>query len=540
MKDEIKTLLIDNFRGAMTIFLNGDINSGRSYEQTCSGQNPFLKPGQLTWSANPVQIDSAGAVITDLIMAGKERTESGILYVYAIGHTGKLYKIQVNDPTTYNADYDNPVLLATISINTPTFTRGGFIDFYGATEKIYIGHDKGLTSINFDGTGEAFVGILGSWTQNVPRPLKQFIGKLYAGNGSNIAEIDTTATVTNYTRLSPGFPTNSQVRDIDVSTDGTYLETVVSSLPLFDITSTTQETVSTANATSYIFKWNGSDIGYTAFTTFPSFALSANTAFQNYQYTFGTDQFGSAIYAPTEKIITVPEAPAPLPNAVASTGNLLMLMTPLRFAGVLQSYLLMWGSNDFENGHPLGFWSPMFTAAALPETDILRVPLMMSVSNTGFGASSNNYTSGVFGTSKLYFSQLETSVTPTTKYRFYKWSINTSALQSPPSDALAFGLYQTQTQLFSKKVKISEVRIYGEPWVSNVSFQIDLIGSSGTAMSGGTKIFTSGTTLTVGNDFASYTPACAPTYAIGLSITNLGTANSVINKVEIDYSSGGK
>lgn len=553
-QEAVKTLVIDNFRGPMTMYLHGDINSGHSYEQTSSGQNPFLKPGQLTWCANPVQIDSDGLVVTDLIMDGKERVENGILYVYAIGSTGRLYKIQVNDPTTYNPDYDNPVLLTTLTVNSPTFKYGGSIDFFGMPEKIYIGHDVGATSVNFNGTGEAFVGVPGSWTQNVPRPIQQFVGKMYFGNGSNLAEVDSTLLVTTYAKFSPGFPTNTQVRDIDVSVDGNYLETVVSTLPLFDITSPTQETTSTASANSFIFKWNGTDTGYTSFTTFPSFALSSNILFQDYQYTFGTDQFGSAIYAPTEKIITVAEAPAPLPNAVASTGNLLMVMTPLYYASVLQSYMLMWGSNDFEQGHPYGFWSPMFMSATAPETDIVRVPYMQPVSNTGFGASSNNYINNVFGTSKVYFSQLETS-SSTTKYRLYKWSINTSALQSPPSDALNLGFYQTQTQLFSKKVQVKEVRIYSEGWSSGNSFQLDLLGSAPSVDSNGNpspiangsytftagaQIGAGGTTMTIGDDFAWWNPQCAPTYALGIGITNLGETNYVINKIEIDYAAGGQ
>lgn len=541
-RDDITTLMVDNFGGAMTWFLNGNINSGRSWEQVCSGQNPFVKPGQLTWCENPVLIDPTGSVITDLIMDGKERVESGVLFVYAIGHTGRLYKIQVNDPTTYNPDYDNPVLLATLTINTPTFTKGGFIEFYGTTEKIYIGHDKGLTTINFDGTGEAAVGDSGAghWTQNVPRPLRQFVGSLYIGNGSNIAEVGTTAIVNTYTKLSPGFPTNSETRDIDVSSDGTYLETVVSTLPLYDLTATAPPTSSTASATSYIFKWNGSDTGYTSFSTFPSYALSANIMFQNYQYTFGTDQFGSAIYAPTEKIISIPEAPAALPNAVFSTGNILSIMTPLRFAGVMQAYMLMWGSSDFEIGHPLGFWSPFFIFATQPETDIITLPSVIPVSNTGYGASSNNYVNGLFGKSKVYFSTLETSAAPTTKYRFYKWSIETSTLSAPAGNALSLGYYQTQTQLFSKKIQIKEVRIYGEPWVANMSFQIDLMGSNNLPIPGSTRTFTTGTNITVGDDFIWYNPESAPTYAVGLAITNLGTANYTINKVEIDYSHGGK
>lgn len=539
----MSTLTIDNFRGSYTAYLFGDINSGRSYEGTSSGANPFIKPGQLTWTQLPAQIDAAGAVITDLIMAAKERVESSILYVYAIGHTGRLYKIQVNDPTTHNPDYDTAVLLATITSGTPTFTRGGFMDFFGATERIYIGHDKGVTRIDFAGSNET--AISGTWVQTVPRPLQQFLGKLYIGNGANIAEIDSTATVTTSTKLSPGFPTNSQVRDIDFSPDGTYIEIVVSQLALFDLTASTQETSSIANSDSYIFKWNGIDVGYTAFTTFPSFSLDANIMFQNYQYTFGNDLFGNAVFNPNEKIIATTETTSQLPNAINSNGNLLLYMSSLHFSGVLEADLVMYGSNDFEVGHPVGFWDVMFLNATAPETDIIRVPLMIPVSKTGYGSSTNSYTNNIFGTSKIYFSTLETS-SNTTKYRFYKWSINTSPVQSPTvTNANTVAFYQTQIQMFSKKINMSEIRIYGEPWVANNSFQIDLIGSGNTAISGGTKIFTAQNTdpsapMYIGTDYAWWGPDTAPTYCVGLGITNLGTTNHVINKIEIDYATAGK
>lgn len=537
----VNTLVINNFNGALTSYVNGDINSGRSLIATSSGQNPFVQPGSLTWAEAAVQIDPTSSVITDLIMAGKERVESGILYVYGIGHTGRLYKIQVNNPATYNPDYDNPVLLTTLTINSPTFTRGGFIDFYGATEKIYVGHDKGVTSVNFDGTGEAFVGVLGTWTQNVPRPLKQFIGSLFIGNGTNLAQIDSTATVTTYTKFAPAFPTGTQVRDIDVSPQGDYLETVVSRLPLYDVTSSTQETTSTSNAESYIFKWNGTDLGYTAFTTFPSFSLDANILFQDYQYTFGSDQFGTAIYNPNEKLFAAPESPGVQPNAVNSTGNILTFMTPIYFNGVLETDMYCWGSFDFEVGQPLGFWDLFFINATAPQTDVVRVPFQMSVSNTGIGASSNGYPNNIFGSSKVYFSTLETSATPTTAYRLYKWRPITSPQVPPSTNILVDAIYQTQTQLFSKKVQVKEVRIYGEPWVANNAFEIGLIGSDGVnPMINGTKLFTAGVNLTIGDDFALWNPQMAPTYALGVAVTNKGTANHVISKIEIDYAAGGK
>ena len=531
----IKTLTIDNFKGSMTAYLDGDINSGLGYVVSVAGYNPFVKPGNLTWCNSSVQIDAVGAVITDLIMCGKERVESGILYVYAVGHTGRVYKIQVNDPTTYNPDYDNPVLLTTITSGTPTFTRGGFIDFFGATEKIYIGHDKGVTSIAFNGTGES--AIAGTWTQTVPRPLKQFIGKLYIGNGSNIAEIDSTGTVTSSTKLTPAFPTNSQVRDIDLTPDGNYLQLVVSNLALGDMTVGTQDTSITANSSSYIFKWNGTDVGYTAFDSFPSFSLGANTLFGPYQYTFGYDQFGSSVYNPINKLLTGQEVQSPSPNAISSSGNLLMCMSPLYFDGFLEADILTYGTLDFEVGP--GYWDLFGQYATGTETDVVQVPLFMSVSNFGLGISSNGYTNNIFGTSKFYFSTLETSASPTTAYKLYKWQLDTSpSVASSTSSMDVF--YQTQNQLLSKKVTIKEVRVYGEPWVANNAFLIDLIGSAGTPMTGGSKTFTAGSNLTVGDDFAWYTPDCAPTYAIGLAVTNKGTVNHTITKVEIDYAIGGK
>jgi len=533
----IKTLVIDNFTGSWTSFQSGDINSGRSWNKNSAGQNPFVKPGDLTWSSAPVQIDSAGSVITDLIMAGKERVESGVLYVYAIGHTGRLYKIQVNDPTTFNPDYDNPVLLATLTSGSPTFTRGGFMDFFGATEKIYIGHDKGVTTINFDGTTETAVS--GTWTQTVPRPLKQFIGKLYIGNGSNIAEIDSTATQTSAAKLSPGFPTNSQVRDMDVTPDGNYIQIVVSRLALGDVTVGTQDTSVTSNSESYIFKWNGTDTGYTSFNTFPSFSLTANTMFQNYQYTFGYDQLGSAVFNPSEKILWGSETTSPPPNAIISMGNIMLYAAPLSYLGVLESDFFAWGSLDFETGNPLDYWDLLFMNATSPETDIVQVPFVLSASNAGIGASSNGYADNVFSTSKIYFSTLETSSGPTTDYRFYKWSLQGTTIISP-GNVIIDAVYQTQTQLFSKKVTIKEVRIYGEPWVADNSFLIDLTGSDGTPITGGSKTFTAGSNLTIGDDFAWYTPDCAPTYALAVSVTNKGDANHTIMKIEVDYTIGGK
>lgn len=539
----VETLTITNFKGRLTSYLNGDINSGFAAVVDTYGNDPFTNPGRLSWNESPELVDPDGAVITDLIVCGKSRVESGITYSYNVGHTGRVYKIQVNNPATYDPNYDNPVLLTTLTAQTPTFTRGGFIEFFGDTQKIYIGHDKGVTSLNFDGTGEAFVGVLGSWTQNVPRPLQQFVGGLIIGNGANIAVIDATATVTSYAKLSPGFPAGSQVRDLDTTPDGTYLQAAVTRLALGDITATTPDTSIINNPGSFVFKWNGTDVGYTTFDSYPNAVLAANIIFGENQYLLGYDTLGGVLLSPASKIVgsflLSSFSEAPLPNAVINQDNSVGWVTPLPYNGVLELTYCTFGSFDYEIGP--GFYAPLGIAATAPETDIIRAPYFQYVSNFGQGTPSNGYTNGIFGVPKVYFSTLETSSGPTTKYRLYSWSPTPTGLGTPLDGAI----YQTQTQLFSKKAQIKEVRVYGSAWVANNSFDIELIGSGGLPITNGTKSFVAQNTnpsepMYIGTDYAWWNPQNANTYALGVRVTNTGTANMIIDKIEVDYAVGGK
>jgi len=158
------------------------------------------------------------------------------------------------------------------------------------------------------------------------------------------------------------------------------------------------------------------------------------------------------------------------------------------------------------------------------------------VSNLAQASSSSGYTDNITGVPKMYYSTLETSAAPTTKYKLYRWSPIPVGL----GDATNGGLFQTQNQIFSKKILVTEVRIYAQPWVANNSFTVDLIGSNDAAISGGSYTFTTGSTLTAGSDYAWYNPNMVPVNSLALRITNLGTANHVINKVEIDYTQAGK
>ena len=121
-------------------------------------------------------------------------------------------------------------------------------------------------------------------------------------------------------------------------------------------------------------------------------------------------------------------------------------------------------------------------------------------------------------------------------YRFYTSPTGTSSIVA--------GVYETQTQLFSKKVAPKEVRLYTEPLVSGNDFVVDLIGSGGSVISGGSQRFIVGTSsIATGTDMVHFNPAIAPTYAIGARITNssiTGVVNWTGTKLEIDYEPSGK
>lgn len=531
------TKIVDNFSGHLTRNNIGQIDSSLAKYPTTYGSDPFSNITNLTWLEAPIQIDPTGSVITDLIMAQRPRLESGITYVYAVGHTGRLYKIQVNDPTTYNPNYDNPVLLTTLTINSPTFKYGSSIQFYGATEKLYIGHDLGVSTVNFDGSNEAFVGQTDSthWIANVPRPSVNFQGVTYWGNGNNIAAIDSTAIVTTYTKLSPAFPTGTYVRDTDVSPDGNYAQIVVSRIPQADMTSTTQDTNALSSADSYRFMWNGIDLGYTSYESYNAYSLNTNITFGPYSYTMGYDLGGAAVYTAGSKIISLPLSLSPNFGAMFSTGNMMGFGAPETVNNVLQASIMLYGEYDFEV--PKGLYRFLRLSATAPQTDIIQMPTCAIVSNLFYGSSSAGYAGNQVGSAKLYFSTLETSAAPTTKYRLYKFTTVPTGLGTAIQ-----GVYETQNEtsfrlfrnILKSRLRAAEVRVYTESLVANNSFQFDLINVDGSVVPGSTQVWTVGTNCSVGDTVVKYTPQMSPIPSIGVRITNLGTKNWTCTKVELD------
>lgn len=524
----------------MTRESEGDMNSGLAKFDTTFGANPFVDPQNLTWFEQPVSILTTATPITGL----KTRLESNNQFVYGAEASAtsiiSLYKFQVNNYSSNTADYDVASVIGGFSFDS--FKYGQGIEFYGSTEKMFFGGDSAITKINFTGSGETVIGS-GASIKGSTHPVAGFLGKIYFGNGGNIGEVDSTETVTTYNKLSPGFPSGTYVRDLDVTPDGNYLQITVArdSGPSLDGQALSVNYI--ASQDSYKFYWNGTDTGYTSYETYNGFTLTANQVFLDKNFTVGNDLGGGAIYENANKILSLPNVSNPNNGAVFSLNNLLGVAAP-RYNTSTTTYqgeLYLYG--QYDNEVPPGLYRPLrFNSSSA--RDVAFVPSALVVSNLYHVPSIYGYANNVASTAKLYFTTTENKISgsPSAVYKTYKFSL----LPIGTGTAIG-GVYETQQEtslklfraVVSRKFKPTQVRFYTSALVANNSFQIDIIGSNGSPMSGGTQTFTVGTNVTAGQDYVWYTPQTSPTYSMGLRITNLGTVNWTGVKAEIEYEEAG-
>lgn len=538
------TIEIINFEGALTRKKNGELNSGLAKFSTSFGYDPFSKPGQLTWLEKPVDI--TGAQITDLIVATKPRFENGVTYIYAIGSSGRLYKVQPNSIT--NPNLDTASVLGTLP--NASFNYGASMDFYGSTEKIYVGQDDRVQSVNFDGSGPTTVGTVGDYTGNVYRPILQFAGYLIFGNKNNIGAIDSTATVvssvvsSHYEQLSPGLPPETYLTDLDVSPDGVYLLMTTSGVTNENITTVSSDRQAASASQGSIYKWNGSDRGATSVTTIPSYALTALQTFLDKNMFFSNDSFGASLSDGSQKLITLPNNKSPFANATLVNGNFISWVAPELSpdASMMNASMYYFGNLDEEN--PKGLWRVMRYTSSLSAGFIYQSPVN-AMANNKYSTVNNAVNAVVtFGYGKHYFSTFEVNASnftvSSTTAKFYRFLITPSGTGTPQ-----LGVWESQNQLFGKRVGIGEIRVYTEPTVANNGFQLDIIGSDGNPVTNGTFTYTysAGTDITLiqgSLERINFNTDFKPLYSYGIRITNTGTVNMTINKIEIDWEYSGK
>ena len=543
MQNEPQTITITNLGGPLTHKRTGNIDSGLAKHDTSWGYDPYSKPGNLTWMEQPTSIftitpaNSSVATFFNI----KARHEGGNPYAYAIGGNSKLYRSLVANSATLNPDAD---AVSTIGSISGVFTYHSGMVFYGSTEKIFIGTHDRIERINFDGTASSVVGGPGQVNNNVPRPVAVFQGKIYFGNFNNIGEIDSTETVTTTAKLDPALPSGVYISDLDVTPDGNYLQITASrTIPpvMSGMAGGSGSTIPqpTTTVDSYKFYWNGVDAGITSFEQFNGTNFLASEVFGEFNYTLGRDISGGYILNNRTKT-SLPRIKEINPAATYSVGNTLGLAVPEYDEATSEYTTAVFHYGEWDEETPFGLYR-LLRQDPSTQNDVDFVVAAEPVTGAGNSPLVSGYLNNISSTGKIYFSTTEVSGSSVATQTHKVWRF---PIIPTGTGSIVAGVYETQTQLFSKKSKISEVRLYTEPLIGGNDFVVDLIGSGGSVMAGGRQRFQVATgSVATGTDMVQFNPAMAPTYAIGVRVTNssvTGVANWTGNKIEIDYTEGGR
>lgn len=544
--NSIITKEITNFGGRLTRKINGDLNSGFAKFATSFGYDPFSKPDNLTWFPAVSAISGP----TDLILDGKMRFESdNINYLYAIGNAGNLYKIQ--PVSTSNNNLNTSSVVGSVLSNSATYKFGASLEFYNSpssvASQIYVGNDIQVNAINFDGSGDHRVGS-GGYSSNTYRGLKKFFGKLFFVNGNTIGAIDSTGTVTSsvigtgqgnyFSELNPTLPPDKYIHDIEVSIDGNYIEMASSGIAYEELNNISNALFGSNITEGNIWGKNTSDPTYTTTNSLGKSPIQAMESYLNSNIYFSSDTFGTSVSDGVNKLLTLPNNKPPLPNATSVNGNFLTWACVEKDPfNRLCASLYYFGALDAEN--PPGLYRIFRKISASPNFTY-QVPFNTVVSSNAITLNQSKSSVVTASYGKHYISQLELSANPAQSSIF-------SLLQAPIAGdtvtAPGGGVYETQTQLFSEKIAIKAIRVYTEPTVTGNAFGVEMYGSNNTLMGSFSYAYAAGTdpTLLQGSlERIDFKPEVKSTYALSLLITNNGSTNMTIKKIEIDYTQSGK
>lgn len=541
-----ETIVINNFSGRLTRILNGDLNSGFAKYFTSYGYNPFIKPMNLTWLRGPIDISSATpSNFTGLVVAGKSRIEGRDLYVYTVDDSGVISKFQpYARGSGGNPTFSGNSVVGTAqpvgSGQTQSYEAGASMEFFGNVQQIFLGTNTAVVRVNFDGSAASVVGSTSNYyAGGIGRPLKPFAGNLLFSNGNTFGAINATNTVVSsvigtglgnlYSQINPPFPPDNLVRDIDSSPDGNYAYILASTVPT-DVTLTAagDDSMYGALGESTLYKWNGVDAGTTALQQLPRGISTALQIYLDQQRIFSSDPFGADMNDGVNKLLTLPGIKSPAPNSISVNGNFITWATPeVSNAGdSMNASLFYFGSLDQEN--PSGLYRLARLSPTLASGFFYNVPFNLAVTS----AYSNVYVNktGVspqsYGAHVLSTIELSSSTSQKKFWSFYVTPINNNVNANE-------GVYETQTQIWSKRMGLSQVRVYTEPVVTGNGFRLDLIDVDGGVMDNGTFTYAFGDPVDK-EERINFSPQVRTFYGLGIRITNTGTKNMVIKKIEID------
>ncbi len=548
----MKTITITNFSGRLSRILNGSLDSGFAKFTTSFGYDPFSKPMNLTW------LETAGDItgpINNLPQAGKVLSASlSGPNVHILDQGGKWY--QITSSTTSNPNLNSVIGIQSVG---GSYNFGTSMEFYGSVlgqdlagnnlGNLFVGGDGSIRKIAPNGSADAVVGSAGNYTSNIYHPLKPFAGKLIFGNGNTVAAIDSTNTVVSsvlntgtgniYSALNPQLGTQAKVLDLEVSPSNDYI-TIASSNILQEerLDSTGYDIVETfGSQDGKLALWNGVDQTVTAATSVPTYLISAiETYFKNNSF-FAADAFGTAFNDGNNKLLSLSDNKPPLQNAIAINGNFMTWACPEVVGGARYMSLYYYGALDSEN--PTGLYRVLRWASTQSSSFVSKVPLNLLVSNKYKTVNTAQTGIATFGLGKHYLGVNSVNSGGIQNY-LLSFLITPSGTGTPQ-----LGVYETQTQLFSKRIGIAQIRVYTEGTVAGNGFQIDLIGADGGVIPNGTFNYLFGDTKDPQSGSSSlerinFNPDTKTQFSLGIRITNTGTTNMCIKKIEIDLEETGK
>lgn len=532
MAQETQTLIIDNFKGKLTKSLLGDVNSGLCPVSLKNfGFNPFWSIYDNSLSFLPAVSNIAGGTISGGPLLGMISYEDSNFnpLVYAVGISGTIYVVTASSPQSTNPDFD-AITIFTNNPTTYTAYKGGsiLISSISGVKRLYAGGDGKLQISSGLVVNASTWTTLSGLTTDTPTPMVEFLGKLYFGNGSNIAEsTDGYSTFSSAAKLSPSIPADYVFRDLAVSADGRYLIGIATQLSasFLDNSSPTHGNQAIYNLpNSVIILWNGIDSGYSVMKFIKGVNLSSIIVTNTYTAIFGNDDEGLAIYD-TEgnrisQVFDSNSATYPPLNAQTFASGQKIFFLAQRGANI--------GLYCYNNADT--------SVYCLWQSDAMTV-------NTLKGSCclpSNHATSYLTGSgvdlsrTRIYFSIAKIAIGTAANNYLYRMHTQNA------SESVQLGSYSTQVQKFAKKIKVGEIRVFCEPTIPSNAFTMYLTNSSGGTISSSTMsyAFAAGTDETQKQgalDVIKFNPTINATQSLGLQFNNTGTSSITVHKVEMDY-----
>lgn len=559
----METIVINNFGGRLTRLINGDLNSGFAKFDTSFGYDPFTKPMNLTWLAQPT---SVGGIATNQLVVGGLNSAGFIgfdnestTFVVTNGppQGARVWKIDIGESAGVSF---TSVISSQSIVGQPLY--GASLARFGNGPDLYVSTGQNIqvvgsvaTSGTVNLTGRVSVIGNSSYMPATFHPLKVFAGNLVFGNGPTIGVIDSTGNINSsvfvindlngaqYSELFPPLPSNQNVHNLEVSNDNNYILLPASEYQNEDLTFSDRRSKVASPMKGAVYAWNGIDETVTAATTIPAGVSTSVKEYLQERYLFFTDAFGAAVGTINRKIFTLSNNRIPSPNAVDINGNFVTWMAPevINDNQDRVGSLYYYGSLDEET--PVGLYRLLRFTSALADGQIAQVPYQALVSNAF--RSNNSTESSVISITYGQHLFSAHNVNPVIgdfsvlgSASFMKFNVT-----SAPNFEPQLGVYETQTQMFPKRIHIDQVRIYTESTVANNGFQLDIVGVDGDSIYTGNYSFVAGSDITKMQGALqriNFNPNADAGYGFGIRITNTGTTNMVIKKIEVDVSPEGR